>query len=312
MTEVPPKVELRHLRYFLAVYEELHFGRAAERLFMAQPPLSQAIRKLEAELGVQLFDRTSRVVTPTPAGHAFAAEAASVLTGLEAAITGARRAGAGHEPALRIGCVPNVSLDLVQRFLDALREREPTVEREVTNLLSLELVRQVREGALDFAILHWAEAYDGMEMAELAPGEPMTGVLPLHHRAAGRDVVGPADLGDEVLVTGARTINPVLYDRSLASIAAAGYQFRSIRQAGAVTARDLALAVAEGFGVAFLPSSVDLSDADGTIVVRRPLEPAPTFAKLVVAWRSDAPGRVQDVIQSVREVAKELRLGSAQ
>jgi DNA-binding transcriptional LysR family regulator len=95
MTGAPPKVELRHLRYFLAVYEELHFGRAAERLFMAQPPLSQAIRKLEAELGVRLFDRTSRVVTPTPAGEALANGARNVLASLEAAITEARRAGVG-------------------------------------------------------------------------------------------------------------------------------------------------------------------------------------------------------------------------
>jgi DNA-binding transcriptional LysR family regulator len=311
MTEVPPKVELRHLRYFLAVFEELHFGHAAERLFMAQPPLSQAIRKLEAELGVQLFDRTSRVVTPTPAAEVLAHGARTVLSSLEAAITEARRAGADHEPALRIGCVPNVSLDLVQRFLDALREREPAVEREVTNSLSLELVRQVREGALDFAILHWGEDYEGVEMEELAPAEPLTGILPVDHRAAARDVLGPADLGDEVLVTSLRTLNPVLYDRSLASLADAGYRFRSIREAGVVTARDLALAVAEGFGIAVIPGSVDLAEAEGTIVVRRPLEPAPTFARLVVAWRADAPRRVQDIFGSVREVARELRLGAA-
>jgi DNA-binding transcriptional LysR family regulator len=86
-------VELRHLRYFLAVFEELHFGRAAARLHMAQPPLSQAIRKLEEELGVQLLQRTSRVVRATDAGRVFAEEARKVFACLDRAVSEARRAG---------------------------------------------------------------------------------------------------------------------------------------------------------------------------------------------------------------------------
>src|SRR5436309_15812072 len=98
-------IELRHLRYFLAVFEELHFGRAAERLHMAQPPLSQAIRRLEEELGVQLLQRTSRVVTATEAGRVFADEARKVFAALDHAVLEARRAG-GLGAALRIGCIP--------------------------------------------------------------------------------------------------------------------------------------------------------------------------------------------------------------
>src|SRR5947209_20290814 len=93
MSPLPPPVEIRHLRYFLAVSDELHFRRAAERLHIAQPPLSQAIQKLEAELGVRLLERTSRVVSVTPAGAVFADLARKVLAEFEVAVAEARRAG---------------------------------------------------------------------------------------------------------------------------------------------------------------------------------------------------------------------------
>src|SRR5919204_3737039 len=104
MTSLPPQVEIRHLRYFLAVSEELHFRRAADRLHTAQPPLSQAIQKLEGALGVRLLDRTSRAVAPTEAGVVFAEEAREILAGLERAVSRARSAANGQTRP-RIGCV---------------------------------------------------------------------------------------------------------------------------------------------------------------------------------------------------------------
>src|SRR3954447_5158313 len=105
MLTPPPAIDIRHLRYFLAVVEELHFGRAADRLHIAQPPLSQAIRKLETELGVQLFHRTSREVVVTEAGVVFAEEARKILVGFDVAVAEARHAG-GANAVLRIGCSP--------------------------------------------------------------------------------------------------------------------------------------------------------------------------------------------------------------
>ena len=109
MAPPPLTIGLRHLRYFLAVMEELHFGRAADRLRIAQPPLSQAILKLESELGVQLLHRTTRVVVPTEAGHVLAREASKTLASFDVAVAEARRAGGGGA-TLRIGCVPQLPM----------------------------------------------------------------------------------------------------------------------------------------------------------------------------------------------------------
>ena len=136
-------IELRHLRYFLAVIDELHFSRAAERLRMAQPPLSRAIRNLESDLGVQLLRRTSRMVVPTEAGLVFAAHAREMLTTFEAAVTATRRtAGAGA--TVRVGCSPTQPMDELGHFLEALRERFPDLEPQVSDLLVADQVRLLR------------------------------------------------------------------------------------------------------------------------------------------------------------------------
>src|SRR3954454_21826940 len=118
MTPPSPSIELRHLRYFLAVFEELHFGRAAERLHIAQPPLSQAIRRLETELGVRLLHRTSRIVIATEPGKVFAEEARKVLAAFDLSVSEARRA-AGLPSVVRIGCSPFLPIESLQAFLAA-------------------------------------------------------------------------------------------------------------------------------------------------------------------------------------------------
>src|SRR6266508_1338457 len=144
-------IELRHLRYFVMVSEELHFRRAAERLYMAQPPLSQAIRQLEEQLGVQLLDRTSRVVTLTEAGRVFAEEARKLLSGVELAVAAARRAGGGVL-SLQIGFPPYLPTEPLVRFLDGLHEREPRVRPEVRHLFAFEQVGRLQRGELDLGI----------------------------------------------------------------------------------------------------------------------------------------------------------------
>ena len=210
MVVTPPAIELRHCRYFLAVMEELHFGRAADRLRIAQPPLSQAIRKLECELGVQLLHRTTRIVTPTEAGRVFAQEVRTTLTSFDLAVAEARRAGGAD--TLRIGCVPQVPIARLHGFLDALGEHTRSGQAEVIHLPSLEQVRHLQRGELDLGIFHHAGAPDGIATEPLFAGEPLAALLPTRHRLSGKPVLEPPDLETEVLATFPRDVNPTLYD----------------------------------------------------------------------------------------------------
>ena len=295
-------IELRHLRYFLAVFEELHFGRAAERLHMAQPPLSQAIRKLEQELGVQLLARTSRVVTATDAGRVFAEEARKVFAVLDRAVVEARRSG-GLGAALRIGCLPSLPIERLLRFLGALNENAPERQTRVTHLPFLEQVRLLRTGELDIGLFHDVGDYPDIEVEPLFPGERLAVLLPPEHALSAKQAIGPDDLRGEMLVSALRSSNPPLYDRMLGLFEEAGYTFRGLRESGGSNQRDLVLGVADGLGVAIVPFSlVDVSEA-AAIVIRRPLEPTLAMPDTVVAWRSDPSPQ----LEVVRDVARELR-----
>lgn len=303
MASAPIGIELRHLRYFLAVSEELHFGRAAERLHMSQPPLSQAIRKLEDELGVPLLQRTSRVVTPTEAGRVFAEEARRVLARLEVAVSEARHAG-GAGSVLRIGCSPHLPIEWLHGFLGGLHERNPLMHAEVTHLLTLDQVKLLRAGELDLGIFHHAQTHDELELETLFPGEPIAAFLPTDHRLARKDVLRPDDLRDEALVMFPRAVNPALHDRVLALIEDAGYSFPSVHELGGANARDAMVAVARGAGVAVGPASLlELSKAE-RIVIRRSLEPSPSMPHTVIAWRANPPRYLRTALDAVRELAR--------
>jgi DNA-binding transcriptional LysR family regulator len=300
----PLGIEVRHLRYFLAVFEELHFGRAAEALHMAQPPLSQAIRKLEDNLGVQLLERTSRVVSPTEAGRVFAEQARRVLASLDLAVAEARRAGA-LEIDLRIGCVHDLPLDRLLRFLDALKEHDPIVQPRVTHLPSVEQVRRLRRGELDLGVFHHARDHADIETEPLFAGAPMVALLPPGHPLAAKQVLGHQELRDEILVSLSRVDDPPLHDRILEAIEDAGYRFRGMHEVGGADARDLLPAVAQNVGVAFAPSSLAEVREDGAAVVR-PLDPAPSMPETVVAWHASPRRWPQPMLDTVRAVAREL------
>jgi DNA-binding transcriptional LysR family regulator len=296
-------IEVRHLRYFLAVFEELHFGRAAEALHMAQPPLSQAIRKLEENLGVQLLERTSRVVSPTEAGRAFAEQARRVLASLDLAVVEARRAGA-VQTDLRIGCVHDLPLGRLLRLLAALKEHDPTVQPQVIHLSSVEQIRRLRRGELDLGVFHHAQEHADIEMEPVFAGTPMVALLPAGHHLAAKQVLGHRELRDEVLVSLSRVDNPQLHDRILEAIESAGYHFRGVYEVGGADARDLLPAVAQNLGVAFAPSLIELTE-DGAGVVR-PLDPAPSMPETVVAWHANPRRWPQPVLDTVRAVARKL------
>jgi DNA-binding transcriptional LysR family regulator len=298
-------IEFRHLRYFLAVSEELHFGRAARRLHISQPPLSQAIRKLEAELGVQLLERTSRVVNLTEAGRVFAEEARNVLAGLELAVGEARRAG-GAGYTLRVACVPHLPIERLLAFLGALHGRDSSFRPQVMHMPSGEQVTRLRSGEIDVGIFNAGEI-EGLEQEPLFPGERLIAFLPTNHRLLAQATLSPRDLEREVLVVFPQSAGLGAHNRWLDLLGSAGYRFAEVREAGGIHARDLVLAVAEEIGVALAPASLaEISDAGG-LVVRRELDPPVSMPDTVVAWRADPPPQLKQVLSTVREVARELR-----
>lgn len=298
-------IELRHLRYFLAVYDELHFGRAADRLHIAQPPLSQAIRKLETELGIQLLERTSRAVRPTAAGHVFAEEARKVLLNLDFAVTETRRVGRAAA-AIRVGCVTYVPSRRLQRFLSELRERDADLRAEVIHLLGLEQVGRLRTGELDLGVFAHAEDYEGLDWVRLFPGEYLSAFVPESHPLASRPVLTPGDFWSETLLTYPRAVNPAFYDSVVRLLDESGYRFARRYETNPDT-RDVLLAVAGGLGIALAPVSFESTSlvADRE-VVSVPLEPPLRFPDTIVAWREDPPRELARRLDAVRDVASEL------
>jgi DNA-binding transcriptional LysR family regulator len=298
-------IELRHLRYFLAVSEELHFGRAAARLHIAQPPLSQAIRKLENELGVRLLNRTSRVVTPTAAGIVFAEAAREVLSNFDRAVTEARRAG-GAGRALRIGAVPFVPIARLLQLVEAFRRRFPGWHTEVTHLSSLEQLRAIKAGELDVGIVPHLDEHDGIDLVPLLPEEPLVAYLSPDDPLATKDVIRPGDVGGSTLVTFARELNPGAYDWFRRALQESGFHFAEVHEVpGRDSLLDQLVTVAAGGGVTIAPFSIKDVNQAGGVVVRRSLEPELTAPGTSLALPSQPSRQLEDAMNQLREIAAE-------
>lgn len=302
----PLAVDLRHLRYFLAVVEERHFGHAAQQLHVSQPPVSRAIRQLEDAVGVDLLQRTGHGVVPTAAGQTLADGARKVLASLDLVVAETRRAG-GSTSRLRIGCLEIVPIDGVQRLLEMLRAREPKLDLAVTHMSSREQIRRLRDQELDLAIVVENGDHQGILTQPLFSGEPLEALLPSKHPLAGRSALTPDDLRDQVLITGPRGPNPGLYDRFIAALNDAGYGFERLDERNEPNPRDLVLAVASGDGVLLRPPSFKPADEEEIAVLSIPLDPTPVMPPTVAAWRANPPAELRRVIGVVREIGDELQ-----
>jgi DNA-binding transcriptional LysR family regulator len=204
-------VELRHLRYFVAVADTLHFGRAAERLHIAQPPLSQQIRRLEAELGVRLLQRTSRRVDLTDAGRLFLVEARRTLAQADRAVKVVVRAHRGDLGRLTIGYMASAELTVFPRVLPAFRKRYPDVDLILQILAPREQFQQLRAGRLDVGFVRLPAADRRLAIVPVFR-EPLVAVLPEGHALARLRTVSLGSLRDEKFVLFPRTHAPDYYD----------------------------------------------------------------------------------------------------
>ncbi|MFG2888329.1 LysR family transcriptional regulator [Streptomyces sp. NPDC048248] len=215
-------MELRQIQYFVAVADELHFGRAAERLHIGQPAVSQQVRRLERELRTQLFDRSGRTVALTPVGRALLPEGRALLKALDSFATKAQRVVAQSAATFRVG----ISSALGQRlddFLDALPDRGAGTRFEFQTLDAHTRLEEVRAGRLDAAFVRGIESAPGLRLLTLWY-DPLVVALPASHPLADRGHLDLADLAELPLRMASRGENPVLFDTVVTACRAAGFE----------------------------------------------------------------------------------------
>jgi DNA-binding transcriptional LysR family regulator len=215
--------ELRHLRYFVAVAEELNFSRAARRLRMAQPPLSAAIRQLEAELGTMLFRRTSREVALTEAGRVLLEGARRTLAEAERAVAATRRAAAGETGSLRIGFSWSARFETLPALGRAFKAVRPDVELVTEELWNARMPDALRGGSIDVAIAICPERGAGLAAATVR-WEKVVAVVAASHSLAGRSSIRLDLLADESFVLFRREYAPRLHDRLVGMCRGVGFE----------------------------------------------------------------------------------------
>lgn len=276
-------MELRQLRYFVAVAEELHFRRAAARLHISQPPLSQQIRALEDELGFALLTRTRRRVELTAAGAAFLRDARALLGELEGAVATARRIDAGQTGRLRVNFVGSALFSIVPGAVERFRRARPGVELELRERATVDQLRAVRAGVADVGLVRPPIEDDGELHAQTVLRERTVAALPTGHALAGLSRVPLRRLAAEPLVLFPRDQATGFHDLLIDSLAGAGVAPRVIQYAPEMLT--IIGLVAAGTGVSLVPASVQRLALDG--VVYRPVSGAPRSELVAITRAGD-------------------------
>jgi DNA-binding transcriptional LysR family regulator len=289
-------MELRHLRSYAVLTQDRHFGRAAGRLHIAQPALSQQIKQLERELGVQLLSRTTRRVELTPAGQRFAEHCRVVLGSVDRAGHDMAQLAAGLAGRVSAGFIGTATYDLLPRAARQVRDALPDVRLDLHGeLLSPALVDGLLDGSYDLAVLR-PDGLDrpGLQLRVLR-GERLVAVLPDRHRLAGQDRIDLAELAAEPFVMHPSGHRSSTHDHVLTACAAAGFRPAEIMEVGETAT--MVVFVAAGLGVALVPEPVRRLALDGIAYV--PLtEPATVGLALALRAGETSPAvlRVADIV----------------
>ncbi|WP_104063620.1 LysR substrate-binding domain-containing protein [Arthrobacter sp. 4R501] len=258
-------MELRQLRYFLVVADELHFGRAAERLHITQPPLTVAVRRLERELGVQLFDRTTRRVALTAAGEAFKDRVQAAVADLDDAAGDVADVAAGKSGKIRVGFVSSASYTAVPEAIRAFRQHRPRINLVLNPLTSGEQIEQLLDGSLDLGLIRDPGDVPGLNL-ELLSTEDLVVVLPDSHRLAAAEEVRPQDLEGEPMILFPYRLMPGFVARVLRLFDPLPTPPVVIQQA--IHQETVLGLVAAGLGISVLPESVQRFQMPG-VTTRR-------------------------------------------
>lgn len=271
-------MEIRHLRYFVAVAEELHFGRAAQRLHIQQPPLSRQIQDFEAELGFPLFERSRRRVELTPAGTALLGRARQVFDALDVAIRDARSASEGESGRLVVGYPSSLAYSGLTELLRAFRTRFPSVEISLRELPPADQIDGLKAGSLDVGFVR-TSLDDPTLAAELVRRESLMVVLPDDHRLAKQRTIPLKALAHEPFVMFPRARGPAFFDQLMALCGRAGFSPRIVQEAAQL---DIVSLIAAGFGISIMPSSMRNFRRPG--LAFRSIVGAPQV-ELLIVWR---------------------------
>ncbi|ELT3989919.1 LysR substrate-binding domain-containing protein [Pseudomonas aeruginosa] len=299
-------MELRHLRYFIAVAEELHFGRAAERLGISQPPLSQQIQALEEEIGARLFERTNRRVELTDAGRLFLDESRQVLAQVDKAVLLARRAHLGELGELKIGFTSSAPFtSTIPSSIHAFRKAYPDVHLDLQEMSSRQVLKALLEESLQVGVIRPLALPDTVHWVELFR-EPLVAVLRADHplAAGSEDGLAIAALAEEPFVFFPRSYGTGLYDQVIALTRQAGFSPRIAQEASeAMTIIGL---VSAGLGVSILPASFRRTRVDG-VVYRTLSDPEATTAVWLVRRQNEGSPLALSFIDLVTREAASLR-----
>jgi DNA-binding transcriptional LysR family regulator len=289
-------MEIRWLEAFVAVAEELHFGRAAARLQLAQSPLSQTIRKLERELGVTLFDRSTRSVALTPAGEALLPHAHRVF--LELARQSTRAVSGVFYGTVSIGFSGALNHRTLPPLTRAVRQRYPEVTlRLVGRVMTREGVEQVERGALDLAFVALPLAPSPAVRSRLIAREPLGVALPVDHPLAGTPAVDLVDLAGDGFITTPHAVGSGLQEAGMRACVSAGFRPRVVQE---ITDPFMILTlVAAGVGVALMPAGV--ADIMPSGAVYAPLHGEPTYLNHAIAWSAENPSTVLKAVLAVAD-----------
>jgi len=295
-------VELRQLRYFVMLAEELHFGLAAKRLALTQPPLTQAILNLERDLGVRLFDRTRRSVALTHAGKAFLGEARQTLARADRAVDHAQRAGRGEVGRLAVGFLANTAYTLLPLVLRDFSRGFPGVTLDLRELTIPQQLEALRRENIDVGLLRPPVA-DAELAVQTILEEPFVLALPAAHPLRSLRRVQLRRLAQEPFVMFPRTAGFVFHDLIMGFCMRAGFTPRVAQEVNQTHAV-LGL-VSAGIGVALVPASSQKIGLAG--VVYRPLREATPLASVAIARRqSDASPVVAAFLEVARRVARQV------
>lgn len=293
-------MDLRRLRYFVAVAEELNFSRAAERLHIAQPPLSDQIKKLEQDLGLQLFNRTRRSVQLTEAGRLLLEEARRIFTQIEQSTQVVQRVGHGEVGQLAVGFVPSASNKVLPPFLRAFGERFPGVKLFLYELNPDDVLAAVHDRRVDVGFLY-APFEDVTLDAKSISREPFVVALPDTHHLADKSEISLRELAGEPFILPLRYQKAGLYDRILELCREAGFSPKVVQEVWLIQTH--VNLVAGGIGVALVPAS--LQHLQRTGAVYKPIESLAAEVEISAVWRrGDSSPVLREFLKVVDLVAR--------